>query len=168
MAARFAVVAVRGGDDLRAVAALFRDYAASLEVDLSYQDFATELAELPGKYAPPAGELLLARAPDGEPLACIGLRPLPFEASCEMKRLYVRPGGRSLGLGTALVAGIVAAARRIGYRDMRLDTLPSMHGAMALYAKTGFTPIEPYYETPVPGTVFLGRKLPPVAARRSR
>lgn len=141
------------------VARLFADYSASLDVDLSYQDFGSELAALPGKYAPPSGELLLARRNDGEPLGCVGLRPLAFDGVCEMKRLYVAPSGRGVGLGKALMRTIIERARQIGYCEMRLDTLPSMAAAQAMYRDAGFVPMEPYYETPVEGTVFLRLRL---------
>jgi len=156
----FHIRPVRSHDDLEAVVRLFEAYAASLPIDLAYQDFALELAGMPGKYAPPAGELLLARGMDGEPLGCVGLRPIgAAEGCCEMKRLYVSPEGRGLGLGHALVAAIIREGSQIGYREMRLDTLPSMAQAISLYQKAGFVPIAPYYETPVEGTLFLARPL---------
>jgi GNAT superfamily N-acetyltransferase len=139
--------------------ALFDAYAASLGIDLSFQDFAAEMATMPGKYAPPAGELLLARDAHGEAIGCVGLRPLPTDGCCEMKRLYVSPHGRGLGLGKALVEAIIGEARRIGYREIRLDTLPTMSEAVAVYRRAGFVPIEPYYDTPIVGTTFLGRRL---------
>lgn len=138
---------------------LFNAYASALGVDLGYQDFATELATLPGKYAAPAGELLLACDNHGEPLGCVGLRPINPDGCSEMKRLYVSPKARGLGLGRALVDAIIGEAVRIGYSEMRLDTLPTMAEAISLYKKAGFVLIEPYYETPVAGTVFLARPL---------
>jgi ribosomal protein S18 acetylase RimI-like enzyme len=153
------IAPVRSAADLEATARLFDEYASSLGVDLSYQDFVTERATLPGKYAAPAGELLLVRSLRGAPLGCVGLRPMVPAGCCEMKRLYVAPCGRRLGLGSALVDAIIGAAQRIGYSEMRLDSLPTMNEAIALYRKAGFVPIEPYYETPVHGTVFLGRLL---------
>jgi ribosomal protein S18 acetylase RimI-like enzyme len=158
--APFTIEPVRSTADLAATTRLFNAYATSLGIDLGYQDFAAELAGLPGKYAPPAGKLLLARDNYGKALGCIGLRPIEPDGICEMKRLYVAPRGRGLGLGRALVDAIVAEAIRIGYREMRLDTLPSMAEAIALYRKAGFLPIAPYYETPVAGTLFLARALP--------
>jgi ribosomal protein S18 acetylase RimI-like enzyme len=155
----FRISAARSPDDLGAVVALFRAYAASLDVDLCFQGFEAELRAMPGKYAPPAGELLLARRLDGTPIACVGLRPADPDGACEMKRLYVAPGGRGLGLGRRLIAAIVREAERIGYREMRLDTLPSMLAAQKLYRSAGFAPIAPYYETPVAGTVFMRRSL---------
>ena len=155
----FRIAAVRTADDLEAVAALFEAYAASLSVDLGYQGFAEELAGLPGKYAPPAGALLLASEPLGHALGCVALRPMPREACCEIKRLYVSPAARGLGLGHALIAAILDAAPAIGYREARLDSLPDMEAAIALYRKAGFAPIAPYYDSPVQGTIFLGRAL---------
>jgi GNAT superfamily N-acetyltransferase len=129
----FRIRQVRGDpDDLRAIAALLLDYATSLPIDLGYQDFEAELAALPGKYAPPRGELLLASTPDGEPLGCVALRPLDPEGVCEMKRMFVRPAGRGLGLGRALADAIIAAARARGYGEMRMDTLPSLTTAIGL------------------------------------
>ena len=119
----------------------------------------TAVVAMPGKYAPPAGELLLSRDHDGAPMGCVGLRPLDAHGCCEMKRLYVVPEGRGSGLGRKLVDAVVKEAERIGYREMRLDTLPSMTGAIALYRKLGFEPIEPYYATPVIGTIFMRRSL---------
>ena len=147
--------------DLAAVVALFRAYAASLEVDLAYQGFEAEMAAMPGKYAPPGGRLLLARSPAGAPLGCVGLRALEWPGCCEMKRLYVAPEGRGAGLGAGLVEAVIREAEAIGYREMRLDSLPSMGPAIALYRRHGFHAMAPYYETPVAGTVFLRRILHP-------
>jgi ribosomal protein S18 acetylase RimI-like enzyme len=140
--------------DLSAMAALMRAYAASIGIDLGYQDFDNELASLPGKYAPPTGALLLARNA-GTACGCVALRQLDDDGCCEMKRLYVTPEGRGLGLGRRLADTIVAEARRLGYREMRLDTLPTMQGAIALYRSLGFVETVPYYATPIQGTVFL-------------
>lgn len=145
--------------DLAAVADLFRAYAASLDVDLAYQGFEQELLGLPGKYAPPLGALLLARSREDAAIGCVALRPMEDPARCEMKRLYVAPEGRGSGLGKALVDAVCNEARRIGYREMRLDSLPSMTAAVALYRASGFQEIPPYYDTPVSGTVFLRRVL---------
>jgi ribosomal protein S18 acetylase RimI-like enzyme len=155
----FDIIPVRSAIDLDATVRLFDAYASSLGIDLAFQGFASELEGMPGKYAPPRGELLLARGADGEPLGCVGLRPLGDEGCCEMKRLYVRPQARGLGLGAALVHAIIATAERIGYTEMRLDTLASMTPAIALYRKAGFEPIEKYYDTPLADTVFFGRVL---------
>jgi len=158
-AALFHIEPVRSVADLQATVQLFNAYASSLGIDLAYQDFATEVATLPGKYAVPTGELLLARANHGEPLGCVGLRPIEPDGCCEMKRLYVSPKARALGLGRALVAAIIGKAIQMGYREMRLDTLPTMTEAISLYKKAGFAPIDPYYETPIAGTLFLARPL---------
>ncbi len=157
----FRILPVKSAADVDAAAMLFKAYAASLDIDLAYQDFETELASLPGKYAPPSGALLLARGEKGEPLGCVALRAIEPAGCCEMKRLYVTPAARGLGLGRALVSAILSEAARIGYREMRLDTLPAMTGALSLYGQAGFTPIAPYYETPVPGTIFLAKSLAP-------
>ncbi len=155
----FQIRPVRTTADLEVAVRLFDAYASSLGIDLAFQGFAAELATLPGKYAAPAGELLLARDIQGEPLGCVGLRPMMSDGCCEMKRLYVSPQGRGLGLGRALIDAIIGEAVRIGYREMRLDTLPTMVEAIALYRKAGFMPIQPYYDTPLAGTIFLGRSL---------
>jgi GNAT superfamily N-acetyltransferase len=156
---RFRIVPVRSAADLDAARQLFTAYADGLAVDLSYQDFGTELAALPGNYAPPQGALLLARGGTGEPIGCVALRPMEQPGCCEMKRLYVSPLARGLGLGRALVDAVTAEAVRIGYREMRLDTLPTMAAAIAIYRQAGFEPTEPYYDTPVAGTIFLARRL---------
>ena len=142
-------------------AALFRAYADALGVDLCFQGFDEELATLPGKYAPPKGELLLALAPDSRAIGCVALRPLDASGLCEMKRLYVEDAARGLGVGRALVAAIIAAAEARGYAEMRLDSLPSMQAALALYRSFGFGPIAAYCFNPVPGTVYLARRLTP-------
>ncbi|MFO1027851.1 MAG: GNAT family N-acetyltransferase [Acetobacteraceae bacterium] len=155
----FAIAPATEASDLAAVRRLFQAYADSLGVDLGYQDFAAELATLPGKYAAPGGALLLARMAQGEPAGCVALRPLPFDGCCEMKRLYVAPAGRGSGVGRALAEAVVAAARQRGYREIRLDTLPFMQAAMALYESLGFVEIAPYYDTPIAGTRFLALPL---------
>ena len=148
----------RTPEDIADVGRLFRAYADWLEVDLCFQGFERELAELPGCYAPPAGRLLIARV-GGEVVGCVGLRPL--EASvCEMKRLWVEPGFAGYGVGRALAEAIVAAARQIGYRRMRLDTIPArMPAAQHLYAALGFRQIPAYYDNPLAGVVMLELEL---------
>ncbi|MBA3667395.1 MAG: GNAT family N-acetyltransferase [Sphingomonas sp.] len=145
--------------DLQAVADLFRAYAASLDIDLAYQDFASELAGLPGKYALPRGALLLARDEAGAALGCVGLRPLGEERVGEIKRLYILPSARGLGLGWALAEAAVEEASRLGYSELRLDTLPSMSAAISMYRRMGFEPIEPYYGPTPPGTLFMALSL---------
>jgi GNAT superfamily N-acetyltransferase len=155
----FAISTAESAADLAAAANLFQAYAQSLQIDLAYQDFSAELSSLPGKYAPPHGALLLARNSTGDALGCVALRPLAEDGCCEMKRLYVVPSGRGLGLGSALVETVIAEAARLGYAEMRLDTLPSMASAIALYESFGFAPIPAYYDTPIEGTVFLAKRI---------
>ena len=158
MAIGFSIRPVRTDDDLAAVVALFEAYVATLTVDLGYQDFSGELAGLPGKYAPPKGELLLARDVAGAPLGCVGLRPIPPDGCCEMKRLYLLPSARGLGLGKAMTEAVIETARRLGYAELKLDTLPSMITAMRLYDALGFERTGPYYAPTPDGTVFMRLK----------
>lgn len=144
--------------DLPAITQLFRAYAQSLPIDLGYQGFDGELASLPGKYALPAGALLLARDASGAALGCVAMRPLE-DGVCEMKRLYVAPAGRGQGLGKQLALAIIEAARAAGHREMRLDTLASMHDAQKLYRALGFTEIAAYYDSPIENTVFMSLTL---------
>lgn len=157
--AQFNIARVATPLDLGDIASLFRDYAASLDVDLAYQNFESELASLPGKYAPPAGALLLARHFDGTALGCVALRALDGHPVCEMKRLFVVPGARGMNLGRALVEAVLAEARHLGYREMRLDSLPSMAAAMGLYRSLGFVEMLPYYASPIEGTTFMRLQL---------
>jgi putative acetyltransferase len=140
-------------DSVPEVRTLFKEYEASLGIDLCFQNFAAELAELPGDYAPPYGRLLLARL-DRQTAGCVALRKIDDEI-CEMKRLYVRSEFRGKGVGRALVDAILNEARKIGYRRMRLDTLPSMKEAIALYQSLRFRAIAPYRLNPVEGALFL-------------
>jgi len=154
---------VTGGDaeEIAQVRGLLREYAAGLGFDLCFQGFEAELAELPGKYAPPDGCLLLATLEDGTPGGCVALRRLRDDVA-EMKRLYVRPSARGRGLGQQLVAAVLAEARRLGYHSVCLDTVPAaMAEATALYHAFGFRPVPPYCHNPVPGAVFLGLDLEP-------
>ncbi len=146
-----------GTADLGHVRALFLEYAASLDFDLRFQGFDRELAALPGAYGPPAGRLFLASA-DGRLAGGVGLRPLGAEIS-EMKRLYVRAEFHGLGLGRRLAEATIEAARGIGYRRMRLDTIATMHAANALYRSLGFAEIPPYYDNPLESVVYFELKL---------
>ena len=151
----FSVEQIASAEDLRDAMSMFEAYAASLPVDLAYQDFDVELASLPGKYAPPRGALLLARGIDGVPLGCVALRPLDERGTCEMKRLFIAPAARGMHLGSALVGAVIEVARQRGYARLRLDTLPSMTAAIALYRRLGFVPISSYYEGAPSGTHFM-------------
>lgn len=135
--------------EIEEIRALFLEYAQSLDFNLCFQDFDEELAGLPGAYAPPGGRLLLAHAA-GAVIGGVGLRALEADI-CEMKRLYVRPGHRDLKAGRKLAEALIDEARTIGYRAMRLDTLPDMDAAQALYRTLGFRDIPPYYVNPIPG-----------------
>lgn len=150
------IVDGHGEEELPAVRLLFEEYAASLEIDLAFQDFDRELRELPGEYTPPAGRVLLAL--DDEPAGCVALRPYEQDV-CELKRLYVRPAYRGTGLGRLLAESIVDAGRDAGYSRMRLDTLPAMTSARALYRSLGFREIEAYRPNPVHGTTYFELEL---------
>jgi ribosomal protein S18 acetylase RimI-like enzyme len=139
--------------DLSLLRALLVEYAEGLGIDLEFQHFAEELANLPGAYALPAGCLLLAEW-RGQMAGCVALRPLE-EDICELKRLYVRPSFRANGIGRALSRAAIDRAQDIGYARMRLDTLPWMDAAVALYRSLGFVEIEPYCHNPVPGARFF-------------
>jgi ribosomal protein S18 acetylase RimI-like enzyme len=153
------ILSAAGPADTPTVRTLFREYQQALAIDLSFQNFEDELATLPGAYAPPRGCILLANL-RAEPAGCVALRPLDH-ATCEMKRLFVRPAARGAGLGRALVHAVIEHAQARGYQSMRLDTIPSMMGsAVALYRALGFAPIPPYCENPIPGAEFMELRLP--------
>lgn len=142
-----------GGPALDEIRALLEEYATALGVDLGFQGFADELAGLPGDYAPPSGCLLLGRV-GARSAGCVALRSLDSRV-CEMKRLYVRPEARGTGLGRHLGEAAIQTARARGYTAIRLDTLPTMTTARALYRSLGFRPIPSYRHNPVPGAEFL-------------
>jgi GNAT superfamily N-acetyltransferase len=152
------IIASARATDLGAIADLFRAYAATLRVDLRRQGFVEELGTLPGAYAPPRGSLLVARSAEGVVSGCVALRPIDAIA-CELKRLYVVPRARGTGLGKALVARAIAEAGRLGYGEIKLDTLEDMTAAIKLYRSFGFDPIAPYGTAPYPGLVCLGKAL---------
>jgi ribosomal protein S18 acetylase RimI-like enzyme len=144
--------------DMTLAAALFREYAGGIGIDLSYQGFEAELASLPGAYAPPRGVILLAER-NGDAIGCVAVRSFGDGGICEMKRLHMRNTARGSGLGRALAQAAIAAAQKMGYATMRLDTLPSMTAAQSLYRALGFREIAAYNPTPVAGTVFMEKKL---------
>jgi len=146
-------VRAANGTDVNAIRELFREYQKNIGVDLCFQGFEQELSGLPGEYAPPRGQLLLAETA-GELAGCVALRPLS-ETICEMKRLYVRPPFRRAHLGKRLAAAIIDEARSIGYEAIRLDTLPSMKEAAALYRSLGFKSIPAYGSKALAGTLFF-------------
>lgn len=144
-------------EDLAITREIFTEYAQQLGIDLCFQNFESELADLPGEYSAPAGALLLALV-DGEVAGCCGLRALDavdYPNAAEMKRLYVRKAFRRFGLGRQLAEAMLDAARVAGYHSVLLDTLDDMESARALYAELGFTEIPPYYHNPLPGAHYL-------------
>lgn len=141
----------------RLARALIEEYAASLNLDLSFQDIAHELEHLDVEYAPPAGAFLLA-AEGGSCVGCVGLRPFSAGAA-EIKRLYTVPAARGRGLGRLLAEAIVARGRQLGYERLLLDTLPSMRDAQRLYLSLGFKPTVAYRYNPVADTAFLELQL---------
>ncbi len=147
------LVEVKSAAEVDLARNLFREYQAFLGIDLCFQEFDKELAELPGEYSPPEGRLILGYWASNL-AGCVALRKID-DATCEMKRLYVRPAFRGKKIGRTLAEMIIRKARSIGYARMRLDTLPSMKEAIALYRSLGFRPIEPYRFNPVEGTLFM-------------
>ncbi len=144
-------------EQLAATRLLFSEYAEQLGIDLCFQNFEAELADLPGEYGAPDGMLLLAFV-DGELAGCCGLRPLDsvdYPNAAEMKRLYVRKAFRGFGVGRQLAEAVLDAARMAGYHSVLLDTLDDMESARALYAELGFVEIPPYYYNPIAGAHYL-------------
>jgi GNAT superfamily N-acetyltransferase len=151
------IIRVEQASHLEDVRELFVEYANSLDFGLDFQNFQEELANLPGQYAPPGGCLFIALH-DNEPMGCVGLRKVENNV-CEMKRLYVRPRYRGLGIGRVLADTIVQEASKKGYGRMRLDTVPNMKAARKLYLSMGFKEIAPYRYNPIKGATFLEKKL---------
>jgi putative acetyltransferase len=157
------IVAAARPEDVEKVRNLFLEYAQSLGFSLCFQGFDRELAELPGEYAPPGGQLYLAIADSSENgpgiAGCVALRRAA-ESICEMKRLYVRPQFRGHGAGRSLAEEVIRLARQLGYERMRLDTIePQMEQAVRLYRSLGFREIAPYRENPIPGALYMELEL---------
>ena len=149
------IVQAQSEHEIQQVRELFAEYVAWLGINLCFQNYEKELAELPGDYAPPGGRLLLVLAEDGRAAGCAALRDLG-KGVCEMKRLFVRPEFRGQHLGERLMDMILNDARAIGYQCIRLDTLPGkMDRAIAMYRARGFKDIAPYYNNPVAGAAFM-------------
>ncbi|NWF88521.1 MAG: GNAT family N-acetyltransferase [Ignavibacteriaceae bacterium] len=151
------LVFVESEKHLTSIRELFLEYAESLGFSLCFQDFDKELANLPGDYSPPDGRLILA-LDENKPIGCVALRKLEKDI-CEMKRLYVKPEMRGIGLGKQLVQKIIDEALKIGYVKMRLDTVPKMKEAIDLYHKIGFKEVEPYRENPIEGALYMEKDL---------
>jgi putative acetyltransferase len=145
-------------EQIAAIRELFLEYAQSLGFSLCFQSFDQELASLPGDYAPPEGRLVLATH-NGQPAGCVALHALAPEI-CEMKRLYVCPQFRGKGLGRELAERIIAEARQLGYKKLRLDTVePVMKTAVAMYRQLGFREIPPYRQNPIEGALYMELEL---------
>ncbi len=160
------LVVPQGDRQIEEVRRIFRDYARSLSVDLTFQSFEAELAELPGPYESPQGGLLLAIV-GNEVAGCGAFRRITdvdYPNACEMKRLFVRPGFRRLGLGRRLARELIDRATQAGYTTMLLDTLDEMETARELYVTLGFVEVPPYYYSPVPGAHYLCVDLGQVAS----
>jgi len=151
------IIHVETKDQVSIIRELFIEYATSLGFSLCFQNFDKELAELPGDYSLPLGRLILA-LDENKPIGCIALRKLD-EGICEMKRLYVKPSARGKGLGKLLVKTVIDEAIKIGYKKMRLDTVPQMKEAIDLYRSIGFYEIESYRENPIEGALYMEMKL---------
>lgn len=152
------IVRVRAQQDLEATRNLFREYVKWLDLDLAFQGLDDEMSSMPGKYAPPKGELLLAKELSRGAIGCVAVRLLS-DRVCEMKRLYVVDAAKGMGIGRRLVAAVIEVAIDLGYQEMRLDTLPRMAAALNMYRSHGFVEIPAYYATPLKDTHFLSLDL---------
>lgn len=152
-----------GEEEIAIARDLFRAYEAEMGIGLCFQGFESELAGLPGEYAPPSGRLLLAWV-DDRPVGCVALRRID-DGICEMKRLYLEPPSRRGGSGRRLTLALIREARAIGYHQMRLDTLPVMQAAVELYRTLGFRSIPPYRHNPIEGALYLELDLDAPEAR---
>ncbi len=146
------IIRAESDTQMESIRYLFREYEAFLVVDLCFQGFEAELADLPGRYSPPTGALLLASV-NGETAGCVAMRQ-HVPGTCEMKRLYVRPAYRKQSIGKELALAIVNRAKEAGYSKMVLDTLDHLKAAIGLYTRMGFEKCPPYYENPLPGVTY--------------
>ena len=149
------IIETTTSEHIEQVRNLFAEYRAQLPVEYCFRTFDAEIAGLPGAYSPSKGKLLLATVV-GQPVGCVGLRPFPLDATCEMKRLYVRPGFRGGKVGRKLVERLLDAARLLGYRSMRLDSHPpTMQAAIQMYRKFGFREVSPDPLEPTEGLIYM-------------
>lgn len=153
------IIEARSEAEIAAAGRLFREYAAFVAPKICLYDFDSEMNDFPAPYVPPMGVLLLAQGRDGSVEGALGIRPLDEEGACEMKRMYVRDAYRGTGLGRALGQAALSWARCAGYRTMRLDTIPELEAAIALYKDLGFRPCEPYNPNPPDRVLFFERDL---------
>lgn len=156
-ASNIRIITPTTSEELQATRLIFREYAEQLGIDLCFQNFDAEVADLPAEYASPQGALLVALV-DGDVAGCCAMRPLnsaDYANACEMKRLYVRQAFRGLGLGRQLAEAVMEAARMADYHHVLLDTLSDMEAARALYEDLGFEDIPPYYHNPIAGAHYL-------------
>ncbi len=147
------LIEARTEQDIAAARKLFQEYTDSLGIDLTFQNYEQELEQIETIYQPPSGSLILIKYKDSF-VGCVGLKKLD-KPNCEMKRLYLTPKIRGKGLGKILCEKIIEKTKQFGYKRIRLDTLPSMTAARALYRNLGFHPIKPYYHNPIPGTIYM-------------
>jgi len=156
------IIQVQTSPHIETARELFLEYQRAIGIDLCFQNFSAEVANLPGEYAPPVGRLFICLV-NGSVAGCVALRKID-EQVCEMKRMYVRPAFRGQHLGRLLAERIIQDAQTIGYRAMRLDTLPAMMEAIALYRSLGFQPTEAYRINPHPGAIYM--ELPLLSSSR--
>lgn len=152
------IVEASSRQQLDQVRELFHEYWRAFDFSPCFQNFADEVAGLPGDYAPPRGRLALALV-DGASAGCVALRPLAMPAACEMKRLYVRDAFRGHGAGIALVQWLMQQAREAGYTQIYADTMPVMARALAMYERLGFQRTEPYSAQATDGAIYLSLAL---------
>lgn len=157
MKPEFEIREAKGVGDMAIAADMFREYQVWLDIDLCFQDFEAELADVAGMYAPPRGVIFIATV-NGEDVGVGALRPVS-DSSCEMKRVYVRESARGFGIGKRIIDLLIARGQSAGYSSMILDTLPKLKTAQAIYKALGFQEIPPYYKNPTPGVVYFEKIL---------